>query len=152
MLAESQEFVTVLISWMNAFLTDRANKGDDETETIQHLSHALRTIMEMLHGARAPGRGPFVGREMGPKLFWGTLQAIGVMRKFRETNFSAHPALSHILHLHLQDNAVTKSEMKAALKKIKDLTADVKILKGAADREVTTKNAKRGGAAQPGGT
>jgi hypothetical protein len=41
MLAESQEFVTVLISWMNAFLTDRANKGDDEKGTIQHPSHAL---------------------------------------------------------------------------------------------------------------
>jgi hypothetical protein len=136
----------VLISWMSAFLTDRANKGDAEKETIQHLSHALRTIMDMLHGTRAPGRGPFVGREMGPKIFWGSLQAIGVMRKFKETNFSAHPALGHILNLHLQDNAVTKSEMKAALDKIKDLTADVKTLKGAADRKVTANNAKGGGA------
>jgi hypothetical protein len=83
---------------------------------------------------------------MGPKIFWGTLQAIRVMRKFRETNFAAHPALSHILNLHLQDNAVIKSEMKAALDKIKDLTADVKTLKGAADRKVTAKNAKGGAA------
>jgi hypothetical protein len=109
--------------------------------------------MEILHGARAPGRGPFVGREMGPNIFWGTLQAIGEMRKFRESNFSAHPALSHILNLHLQDNSVTKSEMTAALDKIKDLTADVTLLKSAADIKVTANNtgnnARGGGAGTP---
>jgi hypothetical protein len=59
MLTEAQEFVTTLITWINTFLTDRGNKGDDEQETIQHMSHAIRTICEMLHAARAPGRGPF---------------------------------------------------------------------------------------------
>jgi hypothetical protein len=43
------------------------------------------------------------------------------MRKFREANFSAHPALSHILNLHLQDNIVTKSELTMVTKKIKYL-------------------------------
>jgi hypothetical protein len=69
MLGEAQEFVTILISWINAFMMDRANKGDDEKETIQHLSHAVRTILEMLHSARTPGRGPFGPGEMGPKSF-----------------------------------------------------------------------------------
>jgi hypothetical protein len=51
MLTEAQEFVTTLVSWISTFLTDRGNKGDDEAETIQHMSHAVRAIMEMLHAA-----------------------------------------------------------------------------------------------------
>jgi hypothetical protein len=82
---------------------------------------------------------------MGPKIFWGTLQSLGVMRKFREANFSAHPALSHILNLHLQDNAVTKSELAVVLEMIKDLAEDVKLVKSASDRKITAKNAKQPG-------
>jgi hypothetical protein len=55
MLTEAQEFVTTLATWISTFLTDRGNKGNDEEETIQHMSHAVRIIMEMLHAARAPG-------------------------------------------------------------------------------------------------
>jgi hypothetical protein len=131
---EAQEFVTTLVSWISTFLTDRGNKGDDEVETIQHMLHAVRTIMEMLHASRAPGRGPFAQGEMGTKIFWGTLQALGVMRELRAANFSAHPALSHILNLHLQDNAVTKSEMIAMEKKLKTTMDDLKALKGSIDR------------------
>jgi hypothetical protein len=79
MLTEAQEFVTTLITWINTFLTDRGNKGDDEQETIQHMSHAIRTICDMLHAARAPGRGPFRPGEKGVKIFWGTLQSLVVM-------------------------------------------------------------------------
>jgi hypothetical protein len=89
--------------------------------------------MEMLHASRAPGRGPFGQGEMGTKLFWGTLQALGVMRELRSANFSAHPALSHILNLHLQDNAVTKAEMHAMEKRLKTTSDDLKALKAAVD-------------------
>jgi hypothetical protein len=41
MLTEAQEFVTTLVTWISTFLTDRGNKGDDEAETIQHMSHAV---------------------------------------------------------------------------------------------------------------
>jgi hypothetical protein len=54
MLTEAQEFVTMLVVWINTFLTDRVNKGDDEAETLQHMSHAVCMICEMLHAARAP--------------------------------------------------------------------------------------------------
>jgi hypothetical protein len=96
MLVEAHEFVTSLVSWINTFLRDRANKGDDEQETIKHVSHAVRTVMDMLHASRGPGCGPFGPGEMPGKLLWGTLQAIGVMRELREANFSLHPELSHI--------------------------------------------------------
>jgi hypothetical protein len=134
MLTEAIEFVTTLVTWISTFLTDRGNKGDDEAETIQHMSHAVRAIMEMLHATRAPGRGPFVPGEMGTKIFWGPLQALGVMRELRAANFSAHPALSHILNLHLKDNAVTKSEMIVLEKKLKTTMDDVKALKRAVNR------------------
>jgi hypothetical protein len=96
MLTEAQEFVTTLITWINTFLTDRGNKGDDEAETIQHMSHGIRTICDMLHAARAPGRGPFRPGEKGVKILWGTLQALVVMHELRMTNFSAHRVESHI--------------------------------------------------------
>jgi hypothetical protein len=50
-------------------------------------------------------------------------------------NFSAHPALSHILNLHLQDNAVTKSEMALMEKRLKSVLDEVKALKSAVDRK-----------------
>jgi hypothetical protein len=136
MLTEAQEFVTTLITWINTFLTDRGNKGDDEQETIQHMAHAIRTICEMLHAARAPGRGPFRPGEKGVKIFWGTLQALGVMRELRMAKFSAHPALSHILNLHLQDNALTKSEMTSMERRLKSVIEEVKALKSSVDRKV----------------
>jgi hypothetical protein len=148
MLTEAIEFVTTLVTWISTFLTDRGNKGDDEAETIQHISHAVRTIMEMLHTTRAPGRGPFAPGEMGTKIFWGTLQALGVMRELRAANFSAHPALSHILILHLQDNAVTKSEMIALEKKFKTTMDDLKLLKAAVDRGGWSKTKKQLGGAK----
>jgi hypothetical protein len=135
MLTEAQEFVTTLVTWINTFLTGRGNKGDDEQETIQHMSHAIRTICEMLHAARAPGRGPFRPGEKGVKIVWGTLQALVVMQELRMANFSAHPALSHILNLHLQDNAVTKSEMALMEKKMKGVMDELKTLKSAMDRK-----------------
>jgi hypothetical protein len=133
---EAQEFVMTLITWINTFLTDRGNKGDDEQETIQHMFHAIRTICDMLHAARAPGRGPFRPGEKGVKIFWGTLQALVVMRELRLANFSAQPALSHILNLHLQGNAVTKSEMEAIEKEAKGVMDELKVLKSAVDWKV----------------
>jgi hypothetical protein len=136
MLTEANEFITTLITWINTFLTDQGNKGGDEQETIQHMLHAIRTICNMLHAARAPRRGPFRPGEKGVKIFWGMLQALVVMRELRMANFSALPALSHILNLHLQDNTVTKSEMTAMENKLKGVVDKLKVLKSAVDRKV----------------
>jgi hypothetical protein len=68
---------------------------------------------------------------------------MGVMRELRAANFSAHPALSHILNLHLQDNAVTKSEMIAVEKKLKTIMDKLKALKGTVDRSGFGKSKKR---------
>jgi hypothetical protein len=150
MLTETHEFTTGLVTWISTFLTDRANKGDNEAETIQHMSHAVRTIMEMLHAVRAPGRGPFAPGEMGAKILWGTLQAVVVMRELRRVNFSGSPALSHILNLHLQDNAVTKSELAAMEKRLKATMDELKVLKSAVDRGGWAKPKKKVGGGEGG--
>jgi hypothetical protein len=136
MLVEAHKFVTLLVSWINSFLGDRANKGDNKQEMIKHVSHAVHTVMGMLHAARGPGRGAFGPGEMPGKLLWGTLQAIGVMRELREANFSSHPALSHILNLHLQENVVTKAEMGEMREKLKSVLDEVTKMKSAFDRAV----------------
>jgi hypothetical protein len=57
MLVESHKFVTSLMSWINTFLGDRTNKGDDEQETIKHVLHDG-------HASRGPrpGMGPVRAR------------------------------------------------------------------------------------------
>jgi hypothetical protein len=67
------------------------------------------------------------------------------MRKLREANFSAHPALSHILNLHLQDNSVSKADMAGMEKRLKAVLDEVKALKSAVDHGVAAK--KKGKAA-----
>jgi hypothetical protein len=63
-------------------------------------------------------------------------------------NFLSHPALSHILNLHLQDNTVTKSELAASEKKLKTTMDDLKALKGAVDRGGWGKSKKQAAAAK----
>jgi ubiquinone biosynthesis protein UbiJ len=85
--------------------------------------------------------------EKGGRIFWGTLQALTVMRKLREANFLAHPALSHILNLHLQDNLVSKADMVVMEKKLKTVLDEVKALKSAADRGAAAKKKGKGSGA-----
>ena len=51
-----------------------------------------------------------------------------------ENGFLADPKLSHILNLHLQDNAVMKTSFLDLQKKIKDLEAAVAGAKKTADQ------------------
>ena len=51
-----------------------------------------------------------------------------------ENYFSADPKLSHILNLHLQDNAVMKTSFLDLQKKIKDLEAIVAGVKKTVDQ------------------
>ena len=77
--------------------------------------------------ARAAGRGPFVagasGRAMG--VVWGSFQSLRRMREFVQTGFSADKKLSHILNLHLQDNALMKSVFETH---VAGLEAKMKVL------------------------
>jgi hypothetical protein len=46
------------------------------------------------------------------------LQAHRVMQEYLLNDFSAHPKCSHILDIHLQDNALMKAGYKADMDKV----------------------------------
>jgi hypothetical protein len=69
------------------------------------------------------------------------------MRNLREANVSAHPALSHILNSHLQDNSVSKADMAVMEKKFKAVLDAVKALNNAVDHGVASSAKKKGNAA-----
>ena len=48
--------------------------------------------------------------------------------------FGAHPALSHVLHLHIQDNIVSRSRFEALKKKFVEVELIAKEAQKAADR------------------
>jgi hypothetical protein len=56
---------------------------------------------------------------------WGCLQAHRVMGEYVDADFAGHPRCSHILNLHLQDNALMKTECNAYTKKTDALIADL---------------------------
>jgi hypothetical protein len=39
-------------------------------------------------------------------IVWGSLQAHRLMEEYLSADFAAHPRCSHILNIHLQDNAM----------------------------------------------
>ena len=54
-----------------------------------------------------------------------------------KTKIVGHPALSHILNLHLRDNAVMKSDFKLLTAQMATLTALVALAKSMADKAMT---------------
>jgi hypothetical protein len=66
-----------------------------------------------LHKARIAGRGPFLGGDRVSGILWGSLvQAHRLMQEYLNADFSAHPKCSHILNIHLQDNALMKVDFR----------------------------------------
>jgi hypothetical protein len=73
------------------------------------ISHCVRAIFADLHEARIAGRGSYPkGIEAAAGIVWGSLQGLKRMQEYSALGFSAHPKLSHILNLHLQDHALMK--------------------------------------------
>lgn len=52
------------------------------------------------------------------QLVWAQLQCQRVMYELCSTGFVAHPNLSHVLNLHLQDNVISRSKFKAMERKM----------------------------------
>jgi hypothetical protein len=113
MISESATWLRALSHWMSQTHTDLTNRGADTKDAWQLISHGVRTIFADLHQARVSGRGPFPPGEKSTSIVWGALRGLGKMREFSEARFSAHPRLSHILNLHLQNNAVMKVHFEA---------------------------------------
>jgi hypothetical protein len=123
MLKTSAEFVGVMSNWITGFYQDSKCKGANELETWKHISHTVREICHILHVARGPGRGHIANPHDGAScLFWGQLQAHREMQVLTKAGLVGDHRLSHVLNLHLRDNAVMKSE----LIKVHDLMQEMK--------------------------
>jgi hypothetical protein len=123
MLKASAEFVGVVSNWITGFYQDSKCKGANELETWKHISHTVREICHILHVARGPGRGHIANpQDRASCLFWGQLQAHREMQVLTKAGLVGDHRLSHVLNLHLRDNAVMKSE----LIKVHDLMREMK--------------------------
>jgi hypothetical protein len=135
MINDSRDFLNQLSSWITQTYQDLVNGGGSGKEAWAYVSHCVRAIFVMLYKARAPGRGPFLDeskRQVG--MVWGALQCLNVCRDLLEANFSGHPTLSHILNLHLRDNAVMNSTLDALTKRIDAMDSLAKGAKKAAEQ------------------
>ena len=115
MVINSTRFLVAFCEWVTRENNDLVGQGADSKDAWKLLSHCIRTVFKELHKARMAGRGPFIGDKCGA-IVWGQMQAHKRMNEFTDNGFSADPTLSHILNLHLQDNAV----MQSSFSKLKD--------------------------------
>jgi hypothetical protein len=140
MLQDSRDFLNRLSSWITQSYQDLVNRGGSEKEAWAYVSHCVRAIFDLLYKARVAGRGPFLDdsrRDAG--MTWGALQCHAVCRSLMDANFSSHPTLSHILNLHLRDNAVMMSSMEAMTKRLDRMDADLKGTKKTAEKALSGK-------------
>ena len=130
MMNTAKAFVEQVCGWITQFFTDSKNKGANNAETWKHISHTVRKVCRILQDARRAGRGHQTNdAERAAGAFWGQLQAHREMVQFSQRSLVADPRLSHILNLHLQDNAVMRSELTRVYDSIKLLQREVAELK-----------------------
>ena len=65
--------------------------------------------------------------------------------------FGVHPALSHVLNLHLQDNVVSRSKFEALEKRLLEIDKIAKEAKKLADKKAALARTGRGNGVQGGG-
>jgi hypothetical protein len=108
-ITSSAGFLDTLGGWITSQQHDLTGRGGSKEHSWKLISHCVRAIFSDLHDARIAGRGIYnKGAETRAGLVWGSLQGLKRMREYLAVGFSAHPKLSHILNLHLQDNALMK--------------------------------------------
>ena len=119
MINASMNFLSNLSEWISRQYTDLTGRGGESNDTWGLISHCVRAIFRELHNCRVTGRGPFPSGKSGP-IVWACLQSHLRMREFVDNGFSADAKLSHILNIHLQDNAVMKTTFNALADKISE--------------------------------
>ena len=75
------------------------------------------------------------------QVVWAQLPCQRVMYELCSTRFAAHPALSHVLNLHLQDNVMSQPKLKAMERKMTEVEQLAHEAKKLADK----KGGQRGG-------
>lgn len=73
------------------------------------------------------------------QMVWAQFQCHRLMEELRLAQFSVHPALSHVLNLHLQDNVVSRSQYESLEKKVLEIGKIANDAKKAADKALAAK-------------
>jgi hypothetical protein len=149
MLATSKNFIYELSTWMNLKYQDTlARTMASEKEAWSLIAHCVRVVFKLLRDARSSGSRwtPEAG-DGDVQLVWAQLQCHRVMHELRAAGFSAHPALSHVLNLHLQDNVASRSKFEALEKRVLETERLAKEAKKIAERRGAPPN--RGTPGQP---
>jgi hypothetical protein len=139
MLTSSKLFISDLATWINMTYQDtRARTMASEKEAWSLVLHCVRVIFKLLRDARASGtRYTMETRDV--QLVWAQFQCHRLMEELRLAQFSAHPALSHVLNLHLQDNVVSWSKYESLEKRVMEIEKVAHGAKKAADKAVGAK-------------
>jgi hypothetical protein len=151
MLSRSKTFIADLSTWINTTYQDTlARTMSSEKEAWALLSHCVRVVFKLLRDARSSGARWTPGTS-DEQLVWAQVQCHRVMEEIRSLGFGAHPALSHVLNLHLQDNVVSRSKFEALEKKLQDVERLAREAKKLADKKATGRPAGGGGGAAASG-
>ena len=130
----SSNFVNGLFSWMTSNFQAGVANGRAPGPLWTYISHCVREIFNRLHNSRRAGRIP---NASACDLAWGFLQGVKLADEFVVERFSGHVILSHVLNLHLQDNALMKTEyskkMAGMETQLKDILKMAVAAKNAAD-------------------
>jgi hypothetical protein len=139
MLAARKLFISDLSTWINTTYQDTwARTMALEKEAWSLISHCVRVILKLLRDLRSSGaRWTVETREA--QMVWAQFQYHRLMEELRLAQFSAHPALSHVLNLHLQDNVVSRYRYKSLEKKVTEIAKIAKEAKKAADKAIAAK-------------
>lgn len=135
-LGDAQMFLSKLITWiMSTYHTLQKISPDSSEDNWKYVSHCVRTIFEYLHDARKIGAGRNVH---GSYVMWACLQGRRAAAELMDKGFSGHPAVEHVLNIHMQRRALMKDEYAKEKKTIdlqfKHLSNEVSSLKGAIDK------------------
>ena len=144
MLSRSKTFIADLSTWINTTYQDTlARTMSSEKEAWALLSHCVRVVFKLLRDARASGARWTPGTS-DEQLVWAQMQCHRVMDDIRSIGFGAHPALSHVLNLHLQDNVVSRSRFEVLEKKLQEVEKLAREAKKLADKKVQARPAGGG--------
>jgi hypothetical protein len=105
-----------------------------EKEAWSLISHCIRVIFKLLRNLRSSGARSTVGTR-DAQMVWAQFQCHRLMEELWLAQFNAHPALSYVLNLHLQDNVVSRSRYESLERKVTEIA---KIANEAKKKELTS--------------
>jgi hypothetical protein len=140
MLTTRKLFISDLSTmWINTMYQDtRARTMASEKEAWSLISHFVRVIFKLLRDSGSSG-ARWTAETRDAQMVWAQFQRHRLMEELWMAQFSAHPALSHVLNLHLQDNVVSRSCYESLEKKVTEIAKVANEAKKAADKAIAVK-------------